>query len=228
MFKSAYNQSDFLDHLTEIELEKIKDQSVYTTYQDNQMIFYQGAMPFGVFILKKGKVKLYKTGSLGKNQIFQICVPGDIFGFHAAINNYQYPDSAETLEASEIQFIPKHLFIELIKNSSILSFSLIQSLSNEFRKLIDQETMLSQKNVRERTALTLHILNDIFKTDNKNSTITLSRNDLADLCGTVKETLVRTLNEFKTKNYIKSVNKRDIEITNPKALKAIYSNENNP
>jgi CRP-like cAMP-binding protein len=220
MFKSFLNKSIIANSLQENELSQLFEKTTNTQYKKGQLVFHEDSMPFGIYVLHEGMIKLYKTGTNGKKQIFQLCKPGDIFGFHAVLNDYAYPDSAETISDCKVEFIPKLTFINLVKKSSSLSFNLLQSLSEEFREFIDQETMLSQKSVRERVALVLFELHDLFKSGAK-SVITLSRSDLADLCGTVKETLVRTLSDFKEEELIIIVNKHDIELINVSELNKI-------
>lgn len=212
LFRSVINTNSFYEHLSTSERERLKKCVTVTRYGKGQVIFYEEAMPFGVFMVNGGHIKLYKTGDQGKKQIFQIGCQGDLFGFHAVLLNEPYPDSAETLEACELSFLPKADFIDLIMNSSRLSFFLLQRLSEEFRDFIDQETMLSQKPVRERIAAVLVNLHEIYKGSTGKGIIPLSRGDLADLSGTVKETLVRTLREFKDEKLIVSETGRDIHV----------------
>jgi CRP-like cAMP-binding protein len=219
LFKSVLNSEEFYKHLKSVEAEELLRNVTKTEYAKDQVIFYEKTTPFGVYLLQSGRVKLYKTGNQGKNQIFQICTKGDFFGFHPVLQNSTYPDSASTLEACEVHFIPKQYFLKLIKNSPSISFYLLQKLSEEFRDFIDQETMLAQKPVRERVATVMYSLNDIYKDGADTATIPLSRQDLADLCGTVKETLVRELRIFKDAQVIASENGRDIEILDIEKLR---------
>ena len=216
MFSSVINTSIFENALSQ-EAQRLWDNNATTTtYDKGQILFHEGTQAFGVFILKKGKVKLYKTGDEGKKQIFQICVNNDIFGFHPVLSDEVYPDSASTLEKSTIQFLTKKAFISLIKTDAELCFKFMQVLSKEFSKLIEQETILAQKPVRERVALVLYSLNKIYQ----NEDITFSRQDLADMSGTVKETFVRVLKEFKDASIITSSG-RSISILQTLQLKKI-------
>lgn len=219
LFKSILSYQKMLAVLNKNEQSTLEEVGTTTTYAKDQVVFYEAAMPFGIFILLNGKVKLYKTGDLGKNQIFQLCTPGDVFGFHAAIPDTPYPDSAATLEDSKIRFIPKDHFIRLVRQSPDLSFYLLKVLAEEFRDFINQETMLAQKSVRERVASVLVNLSDIYNLNSKDDFIPLTRADLADMCATGKESLIRELKAFKEEKLIRSDNGRDIYILNLAKLK---------
>lgn len=212
LFKSVLDIESFDATLTEAEREKIHKYVTTTSYAPGQVIFYEDTMPFGIYMLRKGMVKLYKNGDAGKSQIFQLCTSGDVFGFHAVLQDSPYPDNAETMDNCVIDFIPKQHFIELVRNSNALSFHLLQRLSEEFRDFIIQETMLSQKRARERVAMVILSLYRIYLSEATKGVIPLNRSDMADLCGMAKESLVRVLREFKDEGIIRSENGRDIEV----------------
>ena len=216
MFRSATNFSVFKDSFSDEDKIEWDLNSTITTYASGQVLFYEGTRPFGVFVLLKGKVKLYKTGESGKNQIFQICTDNDIFGFHPVLSDQVYPDSASTLEECEILFVSKQTFLSLVKNSPTLSFNFLTQLSLEFGKLIEQETIMAQQPVRERIALVLYFLSKIYDSVE----ILFSRQDLSDMSGTVKETFVRILREFKDSGILSSSG-RKITILNMNKLKKI-------
>lgn len=224
LFRSVLNVQQFFECLTDSERINVEEQMTTTKYAAGQVVFYENTNPFGIYLVNSGHVKLYKTGDRGKNQIFQLCGKGDLFGFHAVLLDEVYPDSAATLDPCELSFIPQQLFIDLIKGSQELSFVLLKMMSEEFRDFINQETLLSQKPVRERIAAVLGYLHEFYQEGPSEGTIPLNRGDLADLCGTVKETLVRVLREFKDEQLIQSPNGRDIVLLNAPQLNKVAGN----
>ena len=149
-----------------------------------------------------------------------MCGEGELLGYHALLGEEYYPDSAATIEESEITFIPKENFLLVLRNSTVLSNSLLKALGHEFSLFINSITNLATKTVRERLAFNLLILEEKFKTPGKpnmSSEINMSRTDLANMVGTAKETLVRLLHEFKRDGLIES-NGRIIRITDRKEI----------
>jgi CRP-like cAMP-binding protein len=176
-------------------------------YKKGEIIFREGGIPTGIFYLKSGKIKKYKTTSQGEKQIFYICREGELLGYHALLSEEYYPDSAATIEESKITFIPKDKFLDVVNSSSIFSNKLLKALAHEFSVFINGITNLATKSVRERIALNLLILDEKFKSadkPNKVSEINISRGDFANMVGTAKETLVRLLQEFKRDGLIES------------------------
>jgi len=184
--------------------ENVKDaflnQMSVKQFKKGQSVFLEGSFPAGIFFIKKGKVKKYKTLNGGKEQIIYLCSEGELIGYAAYLSEERYPDSAATLTDSSIGFISKENLILLLAKYDELSKMLMKNISHEFGVLINFIATFTQKSVRERVALTLLILHEKFS-DNLNAIgevqIELSREDFANIVGTAVETLVRLLRNLK-------------------------------
>jgi len=170
------------------------------SYKKGEIIFREGGIPTGIFYVKSGKVKKYKTTAKGGEQIFYICSEGELLGYHALLGEEYYPDSAATITDSEITFIPKEPFMKVLGSSPVLANTLLKALGHEFSLFVNSITHLATKSVRERLAINLLMLDEKFRTAGQKaeqgSEIRLSRSDLANMVGTAKEGLVRQLQEF--------------------------------
>jgi len=204
------------DGLPEPILKILKASEKLIKYKKGQLIFHEGAYPTGIYYVKKGMVKKYSMGFEGKEHIFYLCNEGELLGYHALLSDEPYPDSASTIEDSEIVFISKDDFLKAINESHVLSNKILKCLSHEFGFFILSTKILSQYTVRERTALALLILEEKFQ-NHSDGAIILPRDDLAGIIGTAKETLIRILHDFKEDGYI-VVNKRPITIKDRQAL----------
>lgn len=193
--------------LTPREHDALFSKGVTHVYKKGQVIFREAGIPMGIFYIKSGRVKKYKSTENGGEQIFYICTEGELIGYHALLGEEFYPDSAATIEDSTITFIPKDNFLEILHHSAALSNGLLKALGHEFSLFINSMTSLATKTVRERLAFTLLILEEKFKRTDKpaaKSEINLSRSDLANMVGTAKETLVRLLRTFKDAGYVET------------------------
>jgi len=187
-------------------------------------LFKEGSIPNMVFILKKGKVKIFQTTENGDEQIVYIYEPGDIFGYRPLLCNERHPVTARTLEESVLVCIPRSRFQELLELSPVLSRILLRNLSSEFSVWINYITTFAQYSVKERLALSLLILTEKYKKskDSKLVEISLSRKDLASFAGTSIETVARMLTKFKNDKIIR-LRKKNILVTDPESLaKMIY------
>ncbi len=196
--------------LTAEEYEFLMGSGVTHLYNKGEIIFREGGIPTGIFYVLSGRVKKYKTTARGGEQIFYLCSEGELLGYHALLGEEFYPDSAATIEKSQITFIPKDNFLKVLRNSTEFSNTLLKALGHEFSLFINSITNLATKSVRERLAFNLLILDEKFKSSAQPgmpSDINLSRTDLANMVGTAKETLVRLLQEFNQAGLIEKTNK---------------------
>ncbi len=215
-----YNTKGIFEGLSGENLERLREASVTHLYKKGEMVFREGGIPAGIFYLVSGKVKKYKTTSRGSEQIFYVCGAGELLGYHAILSEEHYPDSAATIENSEITFIPRENFLRVLQSSSVFSNKLLKTLGHEFSVFINSIANLATKSVRERVALNLLILDEKFRVEERQEMageINMSRTDLANMVGTAKETLVRLLQQFKKEGFIE-IRGRVIRVVNKKAI----------
>ena len=218
LFKSFFNK------LAKNDLIDLSEKKNCTLYKKGQAIFIAGTRPNGIYCINKGKVKIYKTGGYGKDQIIRFVLPGDLLGLRSFFCDRNYTSTAVAIEDSILCFIGREDFQSLLEKYPQITNSVITSLSDLLDEANIKVTSLAQKPVRERLAETLLTLNKIFKPDtpssSKHSVVTLSRKDIANLVGTATETIIRLLSEFKNENLI-AIKSRKITILNTKELQRI-------
>lgn len=205
--------------LEETLLGELNDSKHCNIYMKGDTIFREGNNPMGLFAIYSGKVKVYKTGEQGKEQIIRMAKAGDPIGYRSLISSESYMASAEVLETSRICFIPKSVFKNLMQTSNKLYARIIQVLSEDLKVAEDRVAAMATKSVRERTAEAILMLHNYYGTeaDGKTMAITLSREDLANLVGTATESLIRMLSEFKNDKMIELKDKK-ITVTDLKKL----------
>lgn len=224
MEKTFKNTLMFKSFTDEQIKELIKISSI-KTYDNNQMIFFENDPACGFFLIKKGKVKIFKMSEDGKEQILHIFGKGEPFGEAAVFSNTDFPANAQAVVKSEIIYIPKTDLHEIFRKdpSTVMNILAVLSLRlKEFTKLIENLTL---KELPERLAL--YILNQE-NTQGKKNRIVLefSKGQLAKILGTTQETLSRTLGRL-SKAGIILVDKREIIILNKNLLHNISSGVEN-
>src|SRR5690242_19514850 len=192
---------DILDSDTK---RKITSQVKVFVFKKKQIIHREGFAPSGLFIIRKGKVKIYKIADSSKEVIIHIAHEGEMVGYSALMRDSEYHFWAEAIDHCELAFIPKKLFHELIERYPQLSVKIMQAFFHQFDSVINKMADILSDHVRKRTAKTLLWLIQThgLESDHKTINIELSRNDLARLVATNIETLVRTLSDFKSEKII--------------------------
>jgi CRP-like cAMP-binding protein len=194
-------------------------------YRKKQVIFKEDSSAKGLYIIRKGKVKIYKTNPDGKESIIGIYRKGDYVGYRSLLANGHNSVSAAAIENVVVSFIPNTIFKEVLEKSPRLAHELLFNLSKEFSVWINRTSAFTYYPVRERVALTLLILSRIYENGDKSVIISLNRDDLAGYVGTAKETLVRMLRVFKDEKII-STRGTKIIILKPKALERFVTTGN--
>lgn len=179
-------------------------------------MFIEGSFPRGVFCLNQGKVKIFTRGDEGKEQIIHIAKEGEIIGFRAMFSGESYKVSATALEESNICFIAKDDFLNMIDTNPTLRSGIMKELSKELGDRAIFITNMAQKSVRERLAFSLLLLNDVYSGEE----INLTREDMANFVGTATETLIRLLKDFKEEGIIE-IHTRKLEIIDMGKLEKI-------
>lgn len=221
-------QDSFFCHCSKDELDTLFEQKMCNHFKKGQIIFFEGNYPLGLHCIKTGLVKIYKTGSEGKELILRISKPGEFLGYRALVADENYSATAETLEETTTCFITREEFSRLLEQNKILAKKMTKSLCQDLGIAHERTINLSQKNARERVAETLYLLYSKFA-NAPNSImpqvpiyigIQLPREDIANLANTTTETTIRLLTEFKEEGVI-GMNGKKIMVSNPMLLKKI-------
>ena len=217
--------SSLFDFFTEEEAKLVKGRLARKEYSQGEYIFKENSFSRGVYIVRKGKVKIFQMNNEGKQSIVYIYKKGDYFGYRPILADEPHPVSAVAMDSTVISFISRELFLSLLDRSSTLANELLLTLSKEFSVWINKMTVFSQYGVKERVALSLLILNKVYQRDDVKSrsvAISINRDDFAGFVGTAKETLVRMLRIFKDEKIITTKGTKII-ILKPRALLNIVS-----
>jgi CRP-like cAMP-binding protein len=167
-------------------------------YNKGEIIFREGAYATGIFFIRDGKAKKYKADKEGKEQIIYVANTGEIMGYHALLAEELYPDSAAALEESQIAFIPKEDFLEVLEKSKVLPQRLLKTLSHEFFVMREKY----KENFTQGMAVEIN----------------MSREDLASLVGTTRENILRILKDFKEEGILETKGRKIIIIDVNKLL----------
>ena len=210
--------------LANSEKELLKKNSTCTRYKKNEIIYKEGDKPVGLMALSSGKVKIFKEGVGGREQIVRMAKPVGFIGYRALFADENYIASAVAIEDSLICTIEKETLFKLLNVNSDLSFNIIRSLASELGFSNKRTVTLTQKHIRGRLAESLIFLKDTygFEEDGETIKIYLSREDIANLSNMTTSNAIRTLSSFAGEKVI-GLEGRKIRIHNIKRLDQISS-----
>ncbi len=175
-----------------------------------EMIFNEGGRSAGLYCLAFGKVKIYKEGIGGREQIIRMVRPQGLIGFAAFISGNAYSASAVAIEDSGICRFDRNPFMKLIRRNPDLSVKLMRMMALELSFSNKRTVSLTQKHIRGRLAESLLVLRDTYGLENDGRTIRayVSREDLACFSNMTTSNAIRTLSMFATESVISLEGKR--------------------
>jgi CRP-like cAMP-binding protein len=186
------------------EMHKALENHDIIDYKKKQVIYAEGQHPNKLYYIQAGKVKIFKTSDTGKELITGLLSAGDFFGHIPLIENVVYEEFAETLEESSIRVIPRKEFEELLTTNQEIALKVIKLLANNIAEKEHQLVALAYHSLRKRVADSLLTLKKKYaKEGNELFSMSISREDLANIAGTATESLIRTLSDFKNEKLVK-------------------------
>jgi len=201
--------------------ELAQDRNV-NRYKKKQVIYSEGNHALRLFYVEKGKVKTYKTNDDGKELVVGLYNEGDFFGYIALLEGTSYKETAEAIEEAEVAVIPRDEFDQLVNSNREVMQKFIQLLAKNVTEREQQLLGIAYNSLRKKVADALITLYRKYKGDNPNFVIDISRENLATIAGTAKESLIRTLSDFKDEKLI-DIRGGDIFILNEKKLEHLLN-----
>jgi CRP-like cAMP-binding protein len=227
--KYHLKSTSLFDFLSPEESHHVKNKLIRKEYFKGEYLFKENSYSKGVYIVKKGKVKIFQSNTENKQSIVYIYKKGDYFGYRPLLAEEPHPVSAMAMDNVIVSFISREAFFTLFTKSSSFAKNLAVTLSKEFSVWINKLTIFSQYGVKERVALSLLILNKIYhrgEEKSKTATISINRDDFAGFVGTAKETLVRMLRIFKDEKIITTKGTKIIILKHAVLLKMVSEMNN--
>jgi len=204
------------NHLPADALTVIADKASMGVYERGQFIHRAGEPSDKLFIVHKGKVKVYRLADTGKEQLVRILNPGDFAGELALFSATDHDSYAEAMQASEICTIYQTDVRELLLQYPDISLHVLAELSRRLGTSEKQTAAIATASINARLA---QYLTDLMEQEGScNFSLPMSRRYLASFLGTTPETVSRRLGEFEEAGWIAQTGQRKITILDLDAL----------
>lgn len=193
--------------LTDEQISTIYENSYLISCKKGESIFRQGHPISYVMLVKSGLVKLYKEHEKDKHAIIKIGVPNEFLGLTSGFDGNTYQISASSLEPSEVVQIRMDVFTNVIGQNGAYAMEVLRMLSSESLSYVNSMIDITHRQIPGRIAgVMLFFSNVVYKS--REFVLPLSRQELADLVCTTKETVSRTLTEFRNDRIIEIKDKK--------------------
>ena len=204
-------------------LKSFNEFSHLTTYPGGAILFVEGQMPRGAFVLCSGKVKLSTTSKEGKVLVLKVVEPGEIMGLSAMISGEAFEVTAETMGPCLINFVEQEGLLHLMETSGELGLRSAQAVSREFQFTYREihELVLSRSSSGKLARLLLSwVSHDPGKGPEVRIHAPVTHEEMAQRIGASRETVTRLLSELRKKDLIR-LEGTTLVIKNRPALEAL-------
>jgi CRP/FNR family transcriptional regulator, cyclic AMP receptor protein len=205
--------------------DAIEQEAITTSYPTGAVLFAEGQSPRGVFIVRRGRVKLSICGSDGRTLILRMVAPGCPLGVAAAVSGRQYEATAETQEPSEISFLRQSDLLRLMRQHGEIALWVTQHISQDYactcREIRD--LILSDSASEKLARLMVGWLDQNASATNPTQVkLALTHEEIGQMIGTSRETVSRLFAGFKKQHLIQQ-NGCTLVIPNRIALESLIT-----
>ena len=212
------------EELAPADLAAINEVTIERRYKKNMIIFMEGEPGEGFHYIKSGKVKIAQMAADGREHIINILGPGEVFAEVLLFNRGPYPATSVALEDSVVGIIKNNDLENVVAENSRIALHIIRVMS---KKLIHAQMKIRTLALSDTVSRTAQVLVRLSRQYGQpvaggvQIAIDMTRQDLANLVGTTRETVSRVLSSLK-KDKIIDFDIHKITIIEPNKLKRLF------
>ena len=205
--------------LTAIQRQKLLAEAKRVHFLRGQPVFSEGDPCIGFYMVLTGLVKISHFTLDGKEMVLHLIRPGNSFGEAFVFRQGEYPMSATAVESTETLFVPAELMRRLTRENPELAEKMLNVLATRLYMFTRKLQAQSLREAPQRLAAYLMHTSRL-RGHSAHITLDMSREVLAQMLGTARETISRTLTKLAERGVI-SVSGRQVQLTDMAALQSI-------
>ena len=214
--KVAYlSETDLFQDLAARDLDELERSTAMSNCNRGRVFFTPGETGEVLFILKSGRVNLYRMTPEGKKLVIATIEPGTVFGEMSLIGQGMFDSFAEAAEDCTLCVMSRVDVERLLRDHPAVSVRLLELLARRLQETQERLADVAYKSVPARIAATLLRLSS-----DGEAPVHLSHQDIAEMVGTYRETATRILNELRAEGMIELKRMR-IVVLDADALDAV-------
>ncbi len=202
-------------------LDFLHEQKTLSSFSNKQIFSEKGKPADVVYCLQAGAAKVHLTNPDGQRSIVRLVAPGDMLGYRCIFSAETFRGTASSINTSTACRISKNTIFQLIERNKKFAIELLARMGQEIATAEMRHQSFCQKNVRERLAEALLLLQEKFGAKSSpRIPMLLTRKELANWMGAAKETVIRTLSDFKDEGLIE-IAEDSIWVLQPELLRQV-------
>lgn len=207
------------------DLNKISDKMIYREYDKGQIILLEESQGETFFVITSGAVKVTRLSDDGREVILAILGESDFFGEMSLLDGQGRSANIIATEPAKMLTLSRNDFLDCLESYPKIAIALLEELATRLRKSDQQIESLSLSDSQHRIGITIIRLAEELGTIKKGH-VTIQnlpyQQDIANMAGTSRETVSRTLKLLEDKSMVKKEN-RDLTIFNFTNFRQMFS-----
>lgn len=208
-------QTDLFRDLSGAEMQEIDRMTAMTTCRRGKVFYTPGETGEVLFILKKGRVNVYRIAPDGKKLVTATVEAGTVFGEMSLIGQGMHDSFAEAADECTLCVMSRADVEYLLTTKPALALRVVEIMAGRLREAEARLESVAFRSVPARIAATLVQLSHDGRQING-----VSHQELADMVGTYRETVTRVLNDFQAEGLIE-LGRMRIRLLDPDRLAAL-------
>jgi CRP/FNR family transcriptional regulator len=210
-------------NLSEKSRTFLESNSIRMGYRRGNILFREGDESSAVFLICSGRVKVYASSRDGRSFTLRIAAEGDVLGMSAVLQDKDYEVTAEAIEPTEVRVVRAKQFKQMLNECADASLGAARSLAADYRSAFDEACLVALPGSSAGKLARL-ILDWTADAERRGSgsfvTMPLTHEELASMAATSRETVTRTLGQFR-KDKLISIRGVALTVLQPEALKQL-------
>jgi CRP-like cAMP-binding protein len=197
-------QTPYFADADELQLDAIARVVVERSFRRGDPVFLEGDSCEGLYVVKSGRVRVYKISPEGREQVLFIAGPGDTFNEVPVFDGGPNPASVEALEPTVLLLLPKSTLLAMVEAQPKLARAFMRTFATRLRQLVGLVEELSFKTVTGRVArILLEQLPSSSGESSDQPPHRLTQREIAAMAGTAREVAGRALKALEQQGAIR-------------------------
>ncbi len=216
---SCIHNVPIFKQLSDDEKQTIMNRAINKTFKKGETIFTTFDSSANLWVVNRGKVKIVKISSDGKEQVMRILNQGEFLGELSLFSNEKMTSNAYAMENTEICIISGDEIKKTIRQNPEIAIKFLEVYAKRIKESEEMIEKIGVLDIEQRIAKTL--LDELNQAKNNEIILPFSKTDFASIIGTTRETLSRKLAKFQEFGWIRLSGQRKIIILDKTGLKRL-------
>lgn len=219
-YRAQLRSHPFFSHLDDSVFERLFSRAIKRKVKKGTVLFRKGDAGSSLYAVCTGTVRISAPSEQGKDAVFNLISPGEIFGEIALLDGGQRTADAVAVEASELMVLERREVIPLLREHPEFAMKLIEMLCSRLRRTSEQVEDILFLGMSSRLAKALLHLHRQSSGASPVKKISITQREISQMIGVSRESANKQLRDWERRKWLK-LERGGVIILAPSALKEL-------